>query len=109
MIPSRGFLCSQLRTVSVPDVVERGIIDQADKSTEEINDSALPRLLHDSLVPEPAAHGRKDGKQMWLAIALALLLGGLLFAGLYFIASGDHGPRASSPHREKPSPYSNRN
>ncbi len=50
----------------------------------------LRSLIHDSLVPPPreADQSRKDGKQMWLAIGLALLLGCILVAGLILIASG---------------------
>jgi len=45
-------------------------------------------MLHDSLVPAPPA-GRADKgrRQMWLALALALLLGGLLVIGLVVIGS----------------------
>jgi CheY-like chemotaxis protein len=44
-------------------------------------------MLHDSLVPAPAARDNKGKRQMWLALALALLLGGLLVVGLVIIGS----------------------
>lgn len=45
-------------------------------------------LAHDSLVPGPRSMERRMKRQMWLAIALAIILGGLLVAGLLIIDSG---------------------
>ncbi|MCP4606665.1 MAG: hypothetical protein GY847_40185 [Proteobacteria bacterium] len=59
--------------------------------------SNLKRLIHDSLVPSPHDHSKKGTKQMWLAIILALLLGGILVAGLVVIGSEGRGkPPVSS-------------
>ncbi|MCP4677960.1 MAG: hypothetical protein GY854_21085 [Deltaproteobacteria bacterium] len=57
-------------------------------------------LIRDSLAPSPRerTENTKSSKQMWLAIALALLLGGILVAGLVFIASG--GPEDPTPSIE---------
>ncbi|MBW2277636.1 MAG: hypothetical protein JRF63_09110 [Deltaproteobacteria bacterium] len=52
------------------------------------NDMPGAVMLHDSLVPAPPAVEEDKGKrQMWFALALTLLLGGLLVIGLVIIAS----------------------
>jgi hypothetical protein len=52
-------------------------------------DSRANRVLtHDSLVPGPGTEHGRGRRQMWVAILLALLLGGLLVAGLVVVGSG---------------------
>ncbi len=52
------------------------------------NFQSFRALPHDSLVPGPAREFRKQsGKQMWLAIGIAVLMGLLLIAGLVVINS----------------------
>ncbi len=58
--------------------------------------------IHDSLAPSPRermAKGKATSKQTWLAIALALVLGGILVAGLVYIASGGPEDPTMSPDK----------
>jgi hypothetical protein len=64
-------------------------------STVDAGDGSAPRVMpHDSLVPGPPLAAEDRGRrQMLLALALALLLGGLLVIGLVVIGSDTPEPR----------------
>ena len=62
--------------------------EASDDTASEEKDGLLKRLLHDSLIPMPFSEQKRGDKHMWLAIVLALLLGGLVVAGLIYISSG---------------------
>jgi hypothetical protein len=66
-------------------------------STVDSEPGATPGavMLHDSLVPAPPATAEdKSRRQMWLALALALVLGGLLVIGLIIIGGESPDPPA---------------
>jgi CheY-like chemotaxis protein len=54
---------------------------------------ALP-LLHDSLVPSPTKGEERGGRQKWIALGLAILLGALLIAGLAVLGASEREPPA---------------
>lgn len=56
-------------------------------------------LLHDSLVPSPREGEERGRSQLWIALALALLLGALLVAGLVVLGSSEREPPPPSGAR----------
>jgi hypothetical protein len=66
---------------------------------EPLEDGPGAVMLHDSLVPAPPSRENKGKRQMWLALALALLLGGLLVVGLVFIGSDSPEPSGETDRR----------
>ena len=70
--------------LSVKDSAWRREFPGIPDGEESAFSSVLP---HDSLVPSPHAQERRGKKQMWLAVAMALILSGLLVATLVVLGS----------------------
>ncbi len=71
--------------ISKDDMAHQGLFPDGPAHPDNRSLRALP---HDSLVPSPRKKIRnQSGKQMWLAIGIAVLMGFLLIAGLVVINS----------------------
>lgn len=69
------------------DLYEPGSSETRPQSSIKWAQTFLRRLIHDSLVPSAKDRPSSNKQQMWLAIILAVLLGGMVIAGLIFVAS----------------------
>jgi hypothetical protein len=86
--PSLVETTSVLASESAAKASDDNAAEPADEAADKPKPGIFRRLLHDSLVPGPFSPEKRGDKQMWLAIALAALFGGLVVAGLIYLASG---------------------